>query len=142
MGTRAAFWVGDPADPENREWLGCIAWDGYPSALEWLEKCSTEREFRDAVKKSAMRHDFAAPDHGGWPFPWADDVFLTDYTYAFFGGAVQVCRYHRPFMPLADYLARNEDEDGERSDDPRHLKIPAPAPYDQAQPDSIMIIRI
>lgn len=141
MGTRAAFWMGDPTNLERREWLGCIAWDGYPSAFEELAACN-EAGFRAAVMRMAVnRDDFATPTRG-WPFPWADDVFLTDYTYAFFDGAVQVCCFHRPFMPMAAYLTRDEETEDETTDDPRHAKVPAPALYDPTQPDSIMIVSI
>lgn len=140
MGTRAAFWMGDPANLEKREWLGCIAWDGYPNAFEDLAPCN-EAGFRMAVMRLAdVRRDFAAPAQG-WPFPWADDVFLTDYTYAFFDGKVQTCFFHQPFMPLAQYLAQEDDDDAEEvTNDPRHVKVPAPAAYNPEQPDSIMII--
>jgi hypothetical protein len=138
MGARAAFWMGDPINLDRREWLGCIAWDGYPDAFEDLASCN-EAGFRAAVMRmAANRKDFAAPA-GGWPFPWSDDIFLTDYTYAFFDDAVQVCCFHDPFMPMAQYLARDDDAD-ELTDDPRHVKVPAPAEYNPEQPDSIVIL--
>jgi len=141
MGTRAAFWMGDPANLEQREWIGCVAWDGYPSAFEELASCN-EAGFRAAVMRmQANRKDFSTPAKG-WPFPWSDDVFLTDYTYAFFDGAVQTCCFHQPFEPLAQYLARDEeDSEDESTDDPRHTKVPAPAEYNPEQPDSIMSYR-
>ena len=143
MGTRAAFWVGDPVNLDNREWLGCIAWDGHPENFQELSALTTEGDFRAAVLSiSAGRRDFASPQAGGWPFPWADDVFLTDVTYAFFDGAVYVCWFHQPFQTLMAYLTQDADrEEDESTDDPRHIKVPAPAAYDTRQPDSIMVIR-
>ena len=72
MGTRAAFWVGDPRNLDNREWLGCIAWDGYPNGHPRpLLSAKTEEEFREGVKHIAVNtKSFATPEKG-WPFPSA-----------------------------------------------------------------------
>lgn len=32
MGTHAQFFVGNPQDLEGREYLGSLAWDGYPDS--------------------------------------------------------------------------------------------------------------
>lgn len=141
MGTRAAFWMGDPANLEQRQWLGCVAWDGYPSSFEDFAAYN-EAGFKMAVMRLATeRRDFAAPDKG-WPFPWSDDVFLTDCTYAFFDGKVQYCYFHQSFMPLAQWieLDNSEEEREDPGDDPRHIKVPAPAAYNPEQPDSIMVV--
>ena len=136
MGTRAAFWIGDPRDLEHREWLGCVAWDGYvwKEDAEWAS-FTTEEEFRSAVD-FVKRHsdDFADPANGGWPFPWTDDIFLTDYTYAFFDGAVHYACYYSPFAKVGEELP-----DGD-TDDPSKIKVPSPSTeWDRSQPDSIMI---
>jgi hypothetical protein len=133
--------MGDPTNLESREWLGCIAWDGHPQNFTDLQELCSEQDFRDAVGEISKRKDFATPTRG-WPFPWADDMFLTDYTYAFFDGAVRVCHFHQEFTALSDYLTRRHDEENEPPDDPRHRKVPAPAAYDTSQPDSIMILRM
>ena len=132
MGTRAAFWLGDPRDLENREWLGCIAWDGHPSNFPELALIKTEGEFRSFVNLLKDRKDFASPENG-WPFPWADDVFLTDYTYAFIDGELKYTAFYfqlrgAPF-----------DDDFESDDDPSLHGVKAPSPYNPEQPDSIMI---
>jgi hypothetical protein len=142
MGTRAAFWVGDPRDLSKREWLGATAWDGYPEnpAIAVILRAVWEAEFRGAVAGLAARSDdFARPDRG-WPYPWADDIFLTDFTYAFFDGCVQATHFHYGFVPASKVLA---DSDFEWPDlDDRSLRsIPAPAAYDPTQPDSILILR-
>lgn len=89
-----------------------------------------------AVQALETRKDFAHPSKG-FPFPWADDLFLTDYTYAYFDGAVQICHFHDPFVSFVQY-----DSDSEQQDDPAHLNVPAPASYNPAQPDSIIIVSV
>ena len=140
MGTRAAFWIGNPIDLVNREWLGCVAWDGHPHNFEQLSLVSSEKEFREAVDEIAnARNDFAYPDKG-WPFPWDDDIFLTDVTYAFFDGATNVCWFYKPFKTLDDYLCSEEEE--MIPDDSAHHYVPAPKTYDLSQPDSIMFVTV
>lgn len=141
MGTRAAFWIGNPVDLGTREWLGCVAWDGYPSEFAQLAEITTAPEFRAAIDATAtIRSDFADPTKGGWPFPWNDDIFLTDYTYALIDGIVQCACFHSEFRPLAFELANPESESP--PDDPTHHNVPALADYDRSQPDSIMIFHI
>lgn len=140
MGTRAAFWLGDPRNIENRKWLGCIAWDGHPDGdCKTLFGSESDEEFVCRVQQlAATRDDFATPERG-WPFPWSDDIFLTDFTYAFFDGAVQVSCYHRGFVS-ADKALGDDPWPGE--DDPTCSKVPAGKAYDRSQPDSIMIFSI
>jgi hypothetical protein len=138
MGTRAAFWIGDPRRLDAREWLGCKAWDGHPRNPEFapLLGATTEAEFRAAAE--ALRD--TRPD-GGWPYPWADDVFLTDFTYAFLDGETRVSSFHHGFHPASEVTAEGfvwPDE----PDDPTTRRIPAPSGYDPSQPDSILIMRL
>lgn len=141
MGTRAAFWIGDPRKLDSREWLGCKAFDGYPDGLPLLKEVATEEDFRNMVSLLREENDFAKPE-GGWPYPWDKDIFLTDYTYAFFDGALHVSCYHLGFVTMKHYLKKKGDEDKvwNGDDDASCLNIPAPAKYDRNQPDSIMII--
>ena len=136
MGTRASFWIGDPRGLEHREWLGCVAWDGYAwESGDWA-LITTEVRFRDAVAvvKDA-RDDFADPACGGWPFPWTDDIFLTDYTYAFFDGAVHYALFHSPFMRVGEELP------DDYSNDPSMNAVLGPsAERDRSQPDSIRVV--
>lgn len=144
MGTRAIFWIGDPTDLENREWLGCVAFDGY----EWLDKTFvnvfTKRQFTRIINRIKQeRDDFADPARGGFPFPWTDDVFLTDVTYAFFNRRVNVCWSHDRFMSIREYLKfeKKHKDDEKIPRDPSHYNVPAPTAYwDRSQPDSIIII--
>lgn len=138
MGTRASFWVGNPSDLQKREWLGCVAWDGYPEGIEGLAAVKSESDFRELVKEQSKRKDFASPS-GGWPYPWTDDIYLTDYTYAWFDGQMQLTAFHQGFMSLAEYEKESKSESEEERRDTLPGNVPAPAAYNPKQPDSIMI---
>ena len=146
MGTRAAFFIGDPHDIENREWLGCIAWDGYPDGdCARLADARTPEEFRGMIANIAEeRDDFSYPDKGGFPFPWIDDLFLTDCVYAFFDGAAHV-DFKRNWRTVKWMLETPADEQDEwyeaTSRDPSFEGVPAPGgKWDRSQPDSIIIL--
>lgn len=86
MGTRADFYVG--RDPATMEWLGSIAWDGYPDGLpSGVRRASVEKTYRAAVAKMLAGRDDATLPEQGWPWPWANSQ-TTDYAYAFDGGKV------------------------------------------------------
>lgn len=145
MGTRAQFFVGDPRDIDNRVYLGCIAFDGYPDGdCKAFAKCDTERKFRNAVKRLASkRRDFSDPAVRSFPFPWKDDLFLTDCTYAWFNDAVQFTWFHRGFVKLADYNSGSGKFLKAYYDGADELRSDVPAPSDSDKPagvDSIMII--
>lgn len=81
MGTRADFYIGRG---EDAEWLGSIAWDGYPEGLSDTPILTARRPsaFRKAVAAEiASREDGTTPDRG-WPWPW-ETSSTTDYAYAF-----------------------------------------------------------
>jgi hypothetical protein len=87
MGTRADFYVGRG---ESAEWLGSIAWDGYPDGID--------------------------PEMG-WPWPW-DDSGTTDYAYAFEDGAVYASSFgHAWFRPNPDAPDFGEPEWDEHGND-------------------------
>lgn len=90
MGTRADFYVGRG---EIAEWLGSIAWDGYPSGIDLeLLGSATDGEFRERLKKFFQgREDVTLPE-AGWPWPW-DDSQTTDYAYAFDQGGVHASAF-------------------------------------------------
>lgn len=80
MGTRADFYVGRG---ETAEWLGSIAWDGYPTEdKKPIFDATSEQEYREAVKKYLEEDDESTLPDEGWPWPW-DDSSTTDYAYAF-----------------------------------------------------------
>ena len=78
MGTRADFYVG-PGDA--MEWIGSVAWDGYPDGFPiTIMKASSPELFKAAVgRELASRDDSTAPDKG-WPWPWKDSG-TSDYGY-------------------------------------------------------------
>jgi len=136
MGTRASFWIGDPATNE-REWLGCIAFDGHRENFKSFALIKTAQEFRDEIERlSKDRDDFAFPSKG-WPFPWKDDIFMTDRTYAYFNGKVNIARFHEPFIPMSEAIIDHPLME----DDPNHKKVSSNLDYDPSQPDSIMFMR-
>jgi hypothetical protein len=134
MGTRASFWIGDPRNLDNRELLGCIAWDGYPEGVPELERAKTEEEFRQIIGTFKNREDFALPENG-WPFPWESNIFLTGCTYAFFDNKLHYCWFSKPFVEWPKEIP----DDAE--DDPTKINVPAPSEYNPQQPDSIIIIQ-
>lgn len=88
MGTRADFYIGKGL---KSEWLGSIAWDGYPEPYEkkgmW-EPCD-EEAWRERIHKFAkMRDDWTSPDMG-WPWPWNTSA-TTDYAYTWKDGLVWI----------------------------------------------------
>lgn len=100
MGTRADFYVGRG---ESAEWLGSIAFDGYPDGLvkTSILQASTEAAFREAVKQEISTRDDGTKPEDGWPWPWQDSR-TTDFAYAFDGGKVlSSCFGHEWEDPLA-----------------------------------------
>lgn len=85
MGTRADFYVGRGVDAE---WLGSIAWDGYPDGIsDVVLKATTVADYRAAVAQFfSARKDVTLPEQG-WPWPW-NDSRTTDFAYAFAGEKV------------------------------------------------------
>jgi hypothetical protein len=85
MGTRADFYVGRG---ESAEWLGSIAWDGYPNGIaDAVLKAKSEPDYRSALKEFLSdRNDTTLPEQG-WPWPW-ETSSTTDFAYAFDGGKV------------------------------------------------------
>lgn len=85
MGTRADFYDGRGLDAE---WLGSIAWDGYPGGIPRdLLEATDAALFRNQVTIFlASREDATLPERG-WPWPW-EDSGTTDYAYALDEGKV------------------------------------------------------
>lgn len=113
MGTRADFYMGRGAEAE---WLGSIAWDGYPrpKAKEFrsLVSATTKEEWRKSVAELLDGREDATLPADGWPWPW-DDSRTTDYAYAFDDGKVHAsCFGHAWFDPLTD--PDDESMDGDK----------------------------
>jgi hypothetical protein len=117
LGTRADFYVGRGRDAE---WVGSIAWDGYPSGIDnAVLAATTEEGFRSALQSFAeSRSDFTAP-HQGWPWPW-EDSRLTDYAYAYDDGAVFGSGGKSWWPALSE---PEDDDDGEEAVFPDMSKI-------------------
>lgn len=118
MGTRADFYVGRG---EDAEWLGSIAWDGYPAGVfakadtpevergEYLpDDIATEDHWCQAVAAwLGQRRDGTNPRQG-WPWPW-NDSRTTDYAYALDGGEVWASCFGRDWFKVAEGEPDDED---------------------------------
>ena len=97
MGTRADFYVGRG---EHAEWIGSIAYDGYPDGIARSELAAkSEKEFRDEVASLIRNRSHGTTPDRGWPWPW-DDSRTTDYAYAFDDGAVFMSVFGRRWLPV------------------------------------------
>lgn len=107
MGTRADFYVGRGAEAE---WLGSIAWDGYPDGVaKPILRAETEGAFRESVTAFlGQRDDGTTPDQG-WPWPW-DDSGTTDYSYAFDDAATHASCFGSGWWLAADEQPEDTDE--------------------------------
>ena len=139
MGTRAAFFFGDPTEA-TAELIGCIAWDGYPDGA-WanlIRGATNEEEFRTKCAQLAQQCDHWTPASDGFPFPWIDDLFLTDYTYAFFNDQVRVTCFYSGFRPLDE--VGDDFEWPEKDELPHNQAVPALPSEPGKGHDSIIII--
>lgn len=107
MGTRADFYVGRG---KSAEWIGSIAWDGYPEGIpQPLLMTKTEEVFRGLVTDFFKGREDATLPEMGWPWPW-ENSHLTDFAYAFDGDKVWAsCFGGGWFDPL---LPREDEPDG------------------------------
>ena len=112
MGTRADFYVGKGP---NAEWLGSIAWDGYPDGnpADVLEKI-TEHDYRAAVEL-VLSNEHCGPTRPeqGWPWPW-EDSRTTDFAYTFDLQRVLISCFGRPWVGSEDEMT-DEYFDSERT---------------------------
>ena len=110
MGTRADFYVGRG---EKAEWLGSVAWDGYPDGMpDSIKNATEETGFRSVVATFLDGRDDATKPQDGWPWPW-DTSHTTDYAYALDGGKVHASSFGSAwFDPLG---AEPEEESGDKS---------------------------
>lgn len=110
MGTRADFYVGRGTDAE---WLGSIAWDGYPEGIESkILRTRYQKAYREYVQEYIeSREDGTLPEMG-WPWPW-DDSGTTDFAYAFDNGRVYVCCFGSAWTdtPLVEDVFDQHAED-------------------------------
>jgi hypothetical protein len=101
MGTRADFYLGKGL---NSEWLGSIAWDGFPNNISRsLLKSNTLKKYEERLKKFFDNRDDVTLPKDGWPWPWNDSL-TTDYSYAFYDDKVWCsCFGYFWFDPLGEY---------------------------------------
>lgn len=110
MGTRADFYDGVG---EEAEWLGSVAWDGYPSGFDRsLFLPTTTQGWRDRIAALGVsRDDFTDPSRG-WPWPW-NTSGTSDFSYWLDGDTVMVDVYGRlvPALMIHDDGYDDENED-------------------------------
>ena len=114
MGTRADFYVGRG---ELAEWIGSIAWDGYPEGIKpTVLNALYEQRFRDAVKDFLAEQEdngSTAPEMG-WPWPWTDSR-TTDYSYAFDNGKVWASCFGHAWFDPSKQMTDDDVEENEKS---------------------------
>lgn len=108
MGTRADFYVGRG---EDAEWLGSIAFDGYPDGYpEDVLRAEDEAQFRKRVAQLLDELDHSTLPEHGWPWPW-DDSGTTDFAYAFADDAVQVACFGGGWLTACELGEPEEFDD-------------------------------
>lgn len=86
MGTRADFYVREDG---QMNWLGSIAWDGYPKGIDQeVLNSQNEKDYLFNLKAFFdKRKDVTLPEQG-WPWPWNNSK-LTDECYVYEQGVVK-----------------------------------------------------
>ncbi len=108
MGTRADFYVGRGI---TAEWIGSIAWDGYPEAMPpALLRANSEAHWRNLVSLFLRERDDATLPDQGWPWPW-ENGHLTDYSYAFDGETVWASNYGSAWWRAQDVQPESDEDD-------------------------------
>ena len=110
MGTRADFYVGVGVDAE---WLGSIAFDGYPKGIEpRILHAQNEAGYRQVVKEFVAQSDHGTTPEQGWPWPW-EDSRTTDYAYAWTprGEVRASCFGHAWFDPTKEQTDEEMQEE-------------------------------
>lgn len=106
MGTRADFYVGRGPDAE---WLGSIAWDGYPDGIDrGVLEMAGEASYRLAVLAMLQERDDGTLPEQGWPWPWSTS-HTTDYAYAFDEGQVWASCFGHPWFDPKHEEPEHED---------------------------------
>lgn len=116
MGTRADFYVGRG---ESAEWLGSIAYDGYPDGVfgdvgtgQGFIGPDAERDWRAWIDRLLAERKSATRPEDGWPWPWEDSC-TTDYAYALDDGTIYgSCFGHAWFAvdPTSDGYGQPEED--------------------------------
>ncbi len=119
MGTRADYYVGRG---ENATWLGSMAWDGYPSAIDMaILEATSEDVYRELVREYINnRDDGTLPEHG-WPWPW-NDSRTTDFAYTLDEGQVWASRFGGPWQKATEWDDKDSEEKSAEFPDMSQLK--------------------
>lgn len=105
MGTRADFYVGRG---KQAEWIGSIAWDGYPNGIpKPLLTLTNEAKFRRIVAGLIAVDSSGTSPSDGWPWPW-ENSNTTDYAYAFDEGQVWGTCFGHGWWPADDEPEEND----------------------------------
>lgn len=107
MGSRADFYVGRG---EDAEWLGSIAWDGYPEGVAKdfkIMKSKSEKQYRKRIAKLLAADDSAIYPGDGWPWPW-EDSHTTDFSYAWDGDRVYATCFGHGWLDRKEIKTRRK----------------------------------
>lgn len=90
MGTRADFYI---KQESQLQWLGSIAWDGYPMGIDQsILESTTDEQYQSTLQTFlSQRNDHTRPEQG-YPWPWKDSN-TTDYAYIFMDGKVMCSHF-------------------------------------------------
>jgi len=107
VGTRADFYVGRG---ESAEWIGSIAWDGYPDEIpDSIKNAKEESVYREQVARYLAKREDATVPEQGWPWLWLNSRG-TDYAYAFDGGVVYGSKFGRRWFNASEPEPENHGE--------------------------------
>lgn len=108
MGTRADFYI---RKDDKMEWLGSIAWDGYPEGIsDEILKSDNEERYRNSVVDMLNKRDDSTLPNQGWPWPW-EDSRTTDFSYIYENDKVMAsCFGYKLFDPLVGMAEDREDD--------------------------------
>ncbi len=118
MGTRADFYKDVNG---NLEWIGSIGLDGYPEhpgiPKEFnIITATSESEYLERVESMLAGVDHCTRPEQGWP--WTNGR-LTDYSYRFFSGEVELSSFGYPWLPVSVYLGFSEEQHDEYGEQPK-----------------------
>jgi hypothetical protein len=117
MGTRADFYG------EGMEWLGSIAWDGFPDSLPVdVIRSTSDTVFRANVARMLAERDDSTLPERGWPWPW-NDSRTTDYAYMVRDGAVHASSFGHEWFRVEPEHETFGEPDSEY-DDPKVTDFP------------------
>lgn len=99
MGTRADFYLRRGKEPlAIGDWLGSIAFDGYPEGIpKDVLQAKNPEAFLAALETFAKECDHWTSPADGWPWPWKTSE-TTDYAYVFSNSRVTYRKAKYPDM--------------------------------------------